>query len=1321
MCAAPALTEGKPAPLGATWDGRGINFAVFSRHAEKIELCLFDATGRRETWRAPLPARDGDIWHGYLEGAQSGLLYGYRAHGPYAPLQGHRFNPNKLLVDPYARAIAGTLTWNDALCGYRGGHDHGIPDDRDSAAYTPRARVTAPIDIGDRPARPHTPWADTLIYEMHLRGFTMRHPAVPESQRGTAAALSEPAVIGHLQTLGITAIELLPVAAFVDEWQLVQRGLRNYWGYNPLAPLAMHPAYLATGDVAEFARSVDRLHEAGIEVILDVVFNHTAENDEFGPTLAYRGLDNGAYYRLQPGHPDRYENYSGCGNTLDLNEPRVVELVHAALRYWACEVRVDGFRFDLAAALARDRDGQFDARAPLLEAIRKDPDLRRLKLIAEPWDVGNPGHFLGGFPEPFVEWNDRYRDGVRRYWRGDDGILGEFATRFAGSSDIYRNDGRQPTASLNFITAHDGFTLADLTAYGAKHNEDNGEDNRDGSESNWSSNGGIEGPVDDPDVLERRRRLRRSLLATLILSRGTPMLLAGDELSHTQLGNNNAYCQDNPVSWLDWSARGDPWRDQVTFVRLAVALRSKLRVLREQRFFDGLPIATSDAPKDIAWLGPDGQEMQNAQWLDPAGRALGILISGTAAFGLEQLFLALNPGEAPVEFTLPGTGDGAWLCVLDSSSPAEDLADALHPALGKFTVEPHTLLALVPRRAPGLGITETLSGQARDAGIEVEYTDITGTRRQVAPSALVRLIEAAGGQAVPDPTPPARSRPRCWLPGRIKTPPGLWALSVQLYSLRSATSWGIGDYADLAQWIDIAARTGASGVLLSPVHAPALSQPERASPYAPSSRLMLNPLLISVPAAAGMAGLEPGALAAGDADMHGQIERLNTAGLIDYTAVSRLKTRALRRLHRAFRDHHLGASPSPLGETFRRFRRQGGAQLSKYATFEALSAWFSEKGGTPSPPRDWPAEYRRSDSRTVEAFAREHPKRVEFYAYLQWVAREQWRAAAERAREAGMTLGLIADLALGTDPEGAEPWQWPGLVARDAELGAPPDAFAPHGQAWAAPPWRPGHLAELDYAPFDALLEAVMQDAGAIRLDHVMGLTRQFWIPRGEPPGHGAYVTYPLEILLARLAAASRKHHCMVIGEDLGNVPAGLRERLSHAGILGYRLLYFERDRAGAFKPPDAWTELAAAAASTHDLPTLNGFLAAVDIDERAVRGLYAHPSQVRAARIQREKALQSLETLLEPYGGNDRPQVFATSAHRFLAATASRLVIVQLEDVLGLQVQANLPGLGDEAPNWRRRLPVALEDLAADPRLDRLASIFARRSRFSRSFRSTP
>jgi glycogen debranching enzyme GlgX len=548
------IWPGRPYPRSATWDGEGVNFTLFSEHADAVELCLFDATGRHETERIVLREQTDQVWHGYLPHARPGLVYGYRVYGPYEPEEGHRFNPHKLLLDPYAKHILGQLRWTDAHFGYHIGHKRGDLsfDKRDNAFAMPKAVVvdTAFTWGDDRPLR--TPWHDTVIMEAHVRGLTMTHPDIPPHLRGTYAAIATPPVIEHLKRVGVTALELMPVHAFIDDRHLVGKGLRNYWGYNSIGYFAPEGRYSATGHISEFKTMVKALHSAGIEVILDVVYNHTAEGNHLGPTLCFRGIDNAAYYRLLRDEPRYYMDYTGCGNTLNLQHPRVLQLIMDSLRYWVQEMHVDGFRFDLASALARERH-EVDRLGSFFDVMLQDPVLCQVKLIAEPWDLGEGGYQVGNFPAGWGEWNDRYRDAVRTYWKGDDGMLGELAQRLSGSSDLYQSSGRRPYASLNFVTAHDGFTLHDLVSYDAKHNQANLEENRDGTDRNLSWNCGAEGETDDPQINLLRARQKRNLLATLLLSQGVPMLLAGDCLGRTQKGNNNAYCQDNELSWIDWS------------------------------------------------------------------------------------------------------------------------------------------------------------------------------------------------------------------------------------------------------------------------------------------------------------------------------------------------------------------------------------------------------------------------------------------------------------------------------------------------------------------------------------------------------------------------------------------------------------------------------------------------------------------------------------------------------------------------------------------------------------------------------------------------
>jgi isoamylase len=656
------LELGRPYPLGATHDGNGVNFAVFSAHAEKVELCVFDTDGR-ET-RFEMPGHIDEVWHGYLPGAAAGLTYGYRVHGPYEPANGHRFNPNKLLLDPYAKALSGAVTWDEALLGYTpGGEDADLSfDERDSAPFMPKAVVTTEaFDWGDDRA-PRVSWADTVIYEAHVKGLTKLLGAVPETARGTYAALGSAPVIDHLRRLGVTAIELLPVHAFLQDNVLVEKGLSNYWGYNTLSFFTPEPRY---GTADELRGAIRALHKAGIEVILDVVYNHTCEGSELGPTLSWRGFDHASYYRLLDEDKRHMANDTGTGNALNLAHARVLQIVMDSLRYFVQSFHVDGFRFDLGATLGREQSG-FDPGSGFFDALRQDPTLAGVKLISEPWDIGPGGYQLGNHPPGFSEWNDRYRDTVRRYWRGDPEMRPELAERMSGSPDFFAL--RRPSASINYIASHDGATLADLTMYEGKHNEANGEENRDGISDNLSRNWGEEGPSENPDIETMRARMRRSLLATLFWSRGTPMLLAGDELGRTQKGNNNAYCQDDEISWLDW-----PKADQalIGWTARLIALRHEFAGLREDRFRHGQEIARGY--RDLDWLDERGEVLSDEDWQNPEGRALVMRRTSLRADGkVEMIALLMNSGEDALEFALPD--DLTWRLIFDSAAPERETA-----------------------------------------------------------------------------------------------------------------------------------------------------------------------------------------------------------------------------------------------------------------------------------------------------------------------------------------------------------------------------------------------------------------------------------------------------------------------------------------------------------------------------------------------------------------------------------------------------------------------------------------------------------------------
>ena len=673
------LLPGKPYPLGAKWDGTGVNFAIYSEQAEGVELCLFNDDGA-EIEKIPLTETTAFVWHGYLPGVQPGQRYGYRVQGPWEPEKGLRFNPAKLLVDPYAQAVTGRVDWTQAIFPYSfGGDDADLNrDDRDSAPGVPKSLVVNPYFDWeqDRPLR--TPLSDSIIYETHVRGFSIQNPDVPEFLRGTYAGLASPASLRHFKRLGITAVELMPVHHFINDSHLVEAGLSNYWGYNTLTYLAPHGRYCSTGDtgnqVAEFKAMVKTLHREGIEVILDVVYNHTAEGNHLGPMLSLKGIDNLTYYRTMADNPRYYMDYTGTGNSLNVRNPQVLKLIMDSLRYWVTEMHVDGFRFDLAATLARELH-DVDRLSGFFDIIHQDPTLADVKLIAEPWDVGEGGYQVGNFPVQWAEWNGKYRDTVRRYWKGDDGQLSDAGYRLTGSSDLYKHDGRRPYASINFVTAHDGFTLRDLVSYNDKHNEANGENNQDGANDNNSWNMGVEGPTDDPEINHARARQVRNLLATLLLSQGVPMISGGDEMGRTQKGNNNAYCQDNEISWYDWtpSEENDLLID---FTCRLIALRKDHPNLRRRKFFQDRVIHHS-AARDIAWFGTNGKELNEDAWNSGWVRTLGMMLNGATLDATDQLgnkitdnsfLLLLNAHHEAVNFVLPlPPQDGIWQCILNTN------------------------------------------------------------------------------------------------------------------------------------------------------------------------------------------------------------------------------------------------------------------------------------------------------------------------------------------------------------------------------------------------------------------------------------------------------------------------------------------------------------------------------------------------------------------------------------------------------------------------------------------------------------------------------
>ncbi len=1320
-------------PLGVTPDAQGVNVAVFSSTATAIDFCLFDDQGRETAIR--LPARTGDVFHGHVAGVVEGARYGLRAHGPFAPEAGHRFNPSKLLLDPYAVALDRPFVLHPSMFSV-------ALNAVDSAPFMPKAIVNAPAPPAAA-ALLTVPWDRTVIYEAHVRGLTMGRADIPEAIRGTFAALGHPAVIAHLKAIGVTTLELLPAMAWADERHLPPLNLTNYWGYNPVAFCSPDPR-LAPGGWSEVRAATSALAEAGIETILDVVFNHTGEGDALGPTLSLRGLDNAGFYRLHPDDPARYIDDAGTGNVLALDRPQGVRLAMDALRAWTRRGGMAGFRFDLATVLGRRADG-FDPAAPLLSTIDQDPELRGLKRIAEPWDCGPGGYQAGSFPGAWSEWNDRYRDTARRFWRGSHLPLGELAARLAGSQDLFAAKGR-PSASINFVTAHDGFTLADLVAYTAKRNAANGEHNRDGADHNLSWNNGAEGPTDDPAVRARRMADQRALLAMLFFSRGVPMLSMGAELGQSQGGNNNAYAQDNDTSWIDW-AKAEP--ALTAFVGRLADVRRTHAALRSDRFLTG---QAEDGPyPDVEWRTAQGDALQPRDWDDPAGATLQMILAApsAAAGGLDRVAVLVHRGSQGIAIRLPEPRDGqAWRVQIDTAN--ERRSDVL--ADRELDLAPRSVVLAVetPSARQPRGVDDDLLAQlAEKAGVSSEWWGLDGSHHPVSAASKRALLQAMDLPAVSN----AQARESLWRLGedsrralpaclvrRIGEPitlpvpgPERWltiqaengeigrhpavdggvrlpslplgrhrlrlgdmegvliivpaqafqprpldqarrfGLSAQLYALKRTGDQGVGDFTTLRLLAEGAAGQGAAVLALNPLHALFPADRERASPYYPSDRRFLDPLYIDLSAVPG-------------ADLPEAARALSALPAVDYPKVWSLKSKALESSFALFEQR--AAADEIAG--FEAFVAAGGEALSGFAAFQAIAetrphaAW-----------RAWPAPLRDPAGQGVAAFAAAHASRLRYHQYLQWLCERQFAGAAA----GGLDLGLCRDLAVGAAPDGAEAWAAGDRLAAAASIGAPPDAFAPQGQVWGLPPPIPRRAMQEGHDSFAALLRANMRHAGALRIDHVLGLTRLFWVPQGAEGRDGAYVAYPLQDLLGVLALESVRARCLVIGEDLGTVADGLREGLQAAGVYSYRVLPFERDGA-VLRPPSAYPAKALACVATHDLPPLAGWWDGVDLDERAALNLIQQgdlPGAKAARRAEKAALLDALAAAGLGQGWMDEGPFdadLAAAIHALVASSTSRLMLAQVEDLAGERVGVNLPGTDRERPNWRRKIDTPVDDV---------------------------
>jgi glycogen debranching enzyme len=1358
------VSEGAPEPLGFALTPEGANVAVYSASAEAIELCLFDEAGEREIERIGLRYRTGDVFHAHIGGLREGARYGLRAQGAFDPHKGHRFNASKLLVDPYALALDRPFRLHPSMFGYIDGDPAGDLSFsvEDSAVFMPKCVAARPARA-DLSLRPRRAFEDLILYELHVGGFTKTHPDIPADIRGTFKGLAHEAALEHLLGLGVTAVEIMPCAAYIDERHLARLGLSNYWGYNPVAMLAPDPR-LAPGGWAEVRESVAELHRRGLEVIIDIVFNHTGEGDELGPTLSLRGLDNAGYYRLRSDSPRLYVNDAGCGNILAMDRAPLVRYALDALRAWAELGGVDGFRFDLATTLARRPQG-FDPQASFLSAIVQDPILRELKLIAEPWDIGPGGYQLGNFPSPFAEWNDRFRDCVRRFWRGDAVGVGELATRVSGSRDYFESR-RRPSRSVNYIVAHDGFTLRDLVSYSAKRNHANGEDNRDGTDQNFSWNHGIDGETDDPAILAARARDERNLLASLLLSRGTPMISMGAEMGHSQGGNNNAYAQDNETAWLDW-ARAD--RDLIAFVSTLIALRKSSPAIGCDRFLTGESCDETLLP-DVEWRRPDGRPMQGEDWRDPQGETLVASLYDASSSDRRLIVWRLGANETTVALPAPREGY-RWRIAAATAEPV--LRE------GVVTVPARSVAALKEEASPEKTLRlagtpdELLRKLAQAAGVASAWRDVEGVEREVprattlsllaalglpasnlaeARDSLARLSEREDRRALPqsvlfrDDEALSLRVPRgacdlrldlsvtledgerrrvelspgdleslqwrgadgrllegfrarlprlplgrhvvslegseCLLtvaPRRCHAPsPGVreFGIAAQLYAVRREGDQGVGDFTTLSQLARLSAGHGAAMVALNPLHALFAQDRERASPYYPSDRLFLDPLYLDV------SRLSPSI----DPETPG-LHALREALLVDYPGVHALKQQAFHASFAAFADFELRRPEAEPAAAFARFVEAGGDALLRFACFEAFR---EERRGEDW--RRWPQPLRDGEPQALREYAAGRAPRIRYHQYLQWLCDGQLAQAAAEGGNAGLSFGFCRDLAVGAAPDGCESWRNAAQLLKGFSIGAPPDPFSREGQIWGLPPYDPLQWKADGCAAFTALARANMKHAGALRIDHAMGLARLFLVPEGAKALEGVYLSYPLEDLLGQLALESSRAECFVVGEDLGTLPWGFRDRLNEAGALSYRVLWFERE-GDAFKPPAHYAEQAMACVSTHDLPTLRGWWEGRDIEEKSALGLLDQEEAGREQAGRRADRRRLLDALaregLAIAGDEDAPfsAELAAAAHAYAARAPSWLAMAQLDDLAGEAIAVNLPGTDRERPNWRRKL----------------------------------
>lgn len=1311
------ISKGKPDILGAQFHDNGVNFAVYSKNASKIEICIFDESDI-ETHKIDLKYKTNDIFHAYVKGLNKGTKYGIRAYGEYSPQNGNWFDPSKLLFDPFALAIDRPFELCDEMLEY------GI----DSAKKLPKAIVFEPILASPKS---NLKFRDLIIYELHIKGFTQKQKNIPDDWRGRFKALGSQPSIEYLKSLGINAVEILPSNAWIDENHLRKLGLKNYWGYNTIGFLTPDPK-LAPDGWDEVRECVETLEQNGIETIIDVVFNHSGEGDKYGPNISLRGLDNKTYYMRDEN--GEYSNYAGCGNVLDCNEEATINLVLNSLRAWRLYGGVHGFRFDLASVLGRGKNG-FDANARIFELIANDPILKDCKLIAEPWDCA--GYNLSQFPQKWAEWNDKFRDCMRKFWLKNEIGFGEFISRFCGSQDIFGN--KSPDYSINYIIAHDGFTLNDLVSYNQKHNEANGEQSRDGSNDNHSNNHGIEGETQDFEIITKRKKAMRNLLTSLILARGTPMITMGSEIGHSQKGNNNSYAQDNEINYIDWENIDTKLLE---FTQKLIAIRKNYNAFACDAFYSANP---NPIFKNIIFENQYGQSLNDWEWNSPDCNCIKIQINHND----EAFCLIINRGDNDINIELPqNRSNQSWHVEIDTCDLVSGEIDK-----EEISIKAKSILVLKQAKSsePKLRpIDDTaLDKLCEIYGIANSWWDVNGYETKVSPTSKIAILKAMGiecdtyedglrsiyeySQKQLRPLPHIASfdlgdeikithicktsekpivsalllngkrieyeiishneimlangmranfyeikiKPLeigiyeiafendlnnvCRLiiaPQKAFLPPVLerknvFGYSVQSYSLKRENDQGIGDFTSIKQCLENCQNSGASILAINPLHALFGARRDLNSPYYPSDRCFIDPIYIDI------SKFEPNCDFTKEQQSHNVL-------YIEVWAKKRII------LQKIFDQKYNW-------KEFNNFCKNNAQSLDDYALFEAIETIHNG---------NWPQDLKQKSPRAIEKFKQENSKEIEFQKYLQFIAHQQ----LSEISDIKLPIGLNLDLAIGAAPMGAENWCNKDLIAENISIGAPPDPLGPQGQVWGLPPYIPHQMLEDKLYKLEEIFNANMKYAGALRIDHAMGLMRLFWVPDGMSGANGTYVNYSFEHILRLLKLLSHQNQCLVIGEDLGTVPHGFSENMQGQNIFSYKVLPFERENDD-FKPPQNYPQNSFTCAFTHDLPPLAGWWNSIDIDERETLDIFTK-EEANNARKDRKNDIQSLikalkanNLLNESHSNQDLNDEIIIAIHKYIAITDAKIAIIQIEDLARESTSVNLPGTDKERPNWQRKI----------------------------------